>query len=121
MAQIVVTEVLKGTNKEVQELYEMLVEKANENQDAYKEQYGDNFVGVDIKVYYDEVEKETPLQKHLKSELNKYRWLLNADAIEAAEQLIQDAADSELTEEEVQDLENQSETLLRHLQAEEDL
>lgn len=121
MAQIIVKKVLKGTNEEIQELYEMLIEKAQYNSELYVEQYGENFAGVDVEVFYDEEEKETPLQKHLRNELEKYRFILNDEAIEAAEELIAQAAESELTEEEVQDLENQSEALLEKLQFEQDL
>jgi hypothetical protein len=116
MAKLIIKEVYEGSNNEIQELKEYL-DHIVESKVGNKV-FGDLFVSVESKVELDKVEevKDTPLQVHLKRELNLYRSILNADAIAQAEKLIEEAATSKLTAEEVEDLEKQSSVILDALE-----
>jgi hypothetical protein len=116
MAKLIIKEVYEGSNDEIQELKEYL-DHIVESKVGGKV-FGDLFVSVESKVELDKVEevKDTPLQVHLKRELNLYRSILNADAIAQAEKLIEEAATSKLTAEEVADLEKQSSVILDALE-----
>jgi len=113
MAKLVITETFVGTNGEIQELKDHLDQIVNNK--VYEDKYGGTFKGVEVKVELD-TPKETPLQAHLRKELDAYRTILNANAIAQAEKLIEEAASSTLTAEEVADLEEQAPTLLAGLE-----
>jgi hypothetical protein len=116
MAKLVVKEVYEGTNEEIREIVGHLNEILESH--TYEDRYGDVFASVDFETDYDPENgftKDTPLQMHLRKELNAYRSILNADAIARAEELIEEAAHSTLTAEEVADLEEQAPTLLAEL------
>lgn len=116
MAKLVVKEVYEGTNEEIRELVKELNGVLESN--TYKDHFGDVFVSVDFETEYDlkdSVTSDTPLQMHLRKELQQYRSILNADAIARAEELIEEAAHSTLTAEEVADLEDEASTLLSEL------
>lgn len=120
MAKLIIKEVYEGSNDEIQELKEYL-DHIVESKVGSKV-FGDLFVSVESKVELDKVEevKDTPLQVHLKRELNLYRSILNADAIAQAEKLIEEAATSKLTAEEVAELEKQSSVILDALENNDD-
>ena len=116
MAKLVVKEVYEGTNEEIREIVEHLNEILESH--TYEDRYGDVFASVDFETDYDPENgftKYTPLQMHLRKELNAYRSILNDDAVARAEELIKEAAHSTLTAEEVADLEEQAPTLLAEL------
>jgi hypothetical protein len=120
MAKLIIKEVYEGSNDEIQELKEYL-DQIVESKVGSKV-FGDLFVSVESKVELDKSEevKDTPLQVHLKRELNLYRSILNADAIAQAEKLIEEAATSKLTAEEVAELEKQSSVILDALENNDD-
>ena len=115
MAKLIVKEVYEGTNEEIKEITDYLDEILNTN--VLKEKFGDVKVSVMTDVEFDSnfLTKDTPLQMHLRKELNAYRSILNDDAVARAEELIKEAAHSTLTAEEVADLEEQAPTLLAEL------
>lgn len=116
MAKLIIKEVYEGTNEEIREIVEHLNEILESH--TYEDRYGDVFASVDFETDFDPENaftKDTPLQMHLRKELNAYRSILNADAIARAEELIEEAAHSTLTAEEVADLEEQAPTLLAEL------
>jgi hypothetical protein len=120
MAKLIIKEVYEGSNDEIQELKEYL-DQIVESKVGSKV-FGKLFTSVESKVELDKVEevKDTPLQVHLKRELNLYRSILNADAIAQAEKLIEEAATSKLTAEEVAELEKQSSVILDALENNDD-
>jgi hypothetical protein len=120
MAKLIIKEVYEGSNDEIQELKEYL-DQIVESKVGSKV-FGKLFSSVESKVELDKVEevKDTPLQVHLKRELNLYRSILNADAIAIAEKLIEEAATSKLTAEEVAELEKQSSVILDALENNDD-
>lgn len=115
MAKLIVKEVYEGTNEEIKEITDYLDEILNTN--VLKEKFGDVKVSVmtDVELDSNFLTKDTPLQMHLRKELNAYRSILNDDAVARAEELIKEAAHSTLTAEEVADLEEQAPTLLAEL------
>jgi hypothetical protein len=117
MAKLIIKEVYEGSNDEIQELKEYL-DQIVESKVGSKV-FGKLFASVESKVELDKSEKvkDTPLQVHLKRELNLYRSILNADAIAQAEKLIEEAATSKLTAEEVAELEKQSSVILDALES----
>jgi hypothetical protein len=120
MAKLIIKEVYEGSNDEIQELKEYL-DQIVESKVGSKV-FGKLFASVESKVELDKSEevKDTPLQVHLKRELNLYRSILNADAIAQAEKLIEEAATSKLTAEEVAELEKQSSVILDALENNDD-
>ena len=120
MAKLIIKEVYEGSNDEIQELKEYL-DQIVESKVGSKV-FGKLFASVESKVELDKVEevKDTPLQVHLKRELNLYRSILNADAIAISEKLIEEAATSKLTAEEVAELEKQSSVILDALENNDD-
>lgn len=115
MAKLVVTEVYEGTNDEIKELKAQL--DSIVESESHEEMFGEIFKSVDSEVTLDseKTKGDTPLQVHLKKELDLYRSILNADAIEQTQKLIDEASSSTLTEQQVADLELRSGSVLGDL------
>lgn len=119
MAKLVVKEVYEGTNEEIRELERELNDVMDSG--SHKDRYGEVFQSVDYETTYDEetgMTADTPLQTHLKKELAQFRSILNEDAIARAEELIEEAATSTLTAEEVAQLEKDSQSIFNSLTSE---
>lgn len=110
MAKLVVTEVLEGTNEQIRKWESELKTRATNSQSQYKDVYGNCFKGVTVETTYDA--EDTPMQKHLRKQLKTLSRILSKKAIAQANEIIDSYADSDLTEEEVEELEEASDLLV---------